>query len=114
MFSPIVVPLDGSELAERALAPARALARFNHADLRLVRVAVARQGLYPVDAGYAGVLYPDESLAAVRQQAEGYLARLRAACTEDSPRLKMQTLEGEVASAIVDEARESQAGLIVM
>jgi nucleotide-binding universal stress UspA family protein len=39
MFNPIVVPLDGSMLAERALAPAKALARANHARLCLMRVA---------------------------------------------------------------------------
>lgn len=113
MFSPIVVPLDGSKLAERALAPAEALAQYCHSQLQLVRVAVAQQMLVPEDAGY-GVLYPDQSLVAARAEAHDYLTDLQAASVAETPGLQFEIREGDVASEVVDAARHAEAQLIVM
>jgi len=113
MFDPIVVPLDGSELAERALAPARALALYSHGQVRLVRVAAPEQMLVPEEAGF-GVLYPDQSLVVARGEAQTYLTDLQAASAPDAPRLVTDIRNGDVAGEIVDAARQVQAALIVM
>lgn len=113
MFSPIMVPLDGSELAEQALAPARALARHSHAELLLVRVAAPKQMFVPAEPGF-GVLYPDQSLVEERKEAEQYFARLRAAYADADLPLHVEIPEGDVAGAVVDAARQAQARLIIM
>lgn len=113
MFSPILVPLDGSALAERALEPALTLARENHAELLLTRVAVATQILVPAEPGY-GVLYPDQSLAEAHKEADQYLRALEAAYADEEPPTRVQVREGDVAGALVDAALEAHAGLIVM
>lgn len=113
MFDPIVVPLDGSELAERALAPARALALYSHGQLRLVRVAAPQQMLVPNEVSF-GVLYPDQSLIVARAEAKDYLAELQAASVPDQPKLVPDIRDGEVAGEIVDAARQARAELIVM
>ncbi|MCC7359520.1 MAG: universal stress protein [Anaerolineales bacterium] len=113
MFNEIVVPLDGSPLAERALPPARALAQHIQTPLRLVSVAVARQMLVPDEVGF-GVLYPDQSLVQARGEAANYLANLLAATPAGAPRQLTDLREGDVAGEIVDAARQAAAGLIVM
>ena len=113
MFNPIVVPLDGSELAERALAPARALAVYGQGQLRLVRVATPRQMLVPDEGGF-GAIFPDQSLVEARAEAGDYLADLQAAAVPETPSLLPDIREGDVAGEIVDSARHAQAQLIVM
>ncbi len=113
MFSPIVVPLDGSVLAERALAPARALAHYHHAELRLVRVAVAEKMLVPADPSF-GVLYPDQSLVVARKEADHYLTTIRTAYAAEDLALRVEVREGDVAGAVADAAEQAQARLIVM
>lgn len=113
MFNPIVVPLDGSELAEQALAPARTLALHSHAELRLVRVATPKQMFVPAEPGY-GVLYPDQSLVEERKEAEHYFAGLRAAYADDDLQLHVEIPQGDVAGAVVDAARQAHARLVIM
>ena len=113
MFSPIVVPLDGSVLAERALTLARELALYTPAELRLVRVAVAERMLVPAEPSF-GVLYPDQSLAEARKEANHYLATLRAAYAAEDLSVRVEVREGDVASAVVNAAQQAQARLIVM
>jgi nucleotide-binding universal stress UspA family protein len=113
MFNQIVTPLDGSPLAERALAPARALAQFCQTPLRLVSVAAPRQMLVPDEVGF-GVLYPDQSLVQARGEAADYLADVLASAPPAAPRQFTEIREGDVAGEIVDAARQSAAELIVM
>src|SRR4051812_10743197 len=67
MFRSLVVPLDGSELAERALPYAVQLARASSGSLTLVRVALA-----PPPARLDGANWEQEQTQAV-QEAETYL-----------------------------------------
>ena len=68
MFRALVVPLDGSELAERALPYAVRLVSAADGRLALVRVALA-----PPPARIDGADWEQEQVAAV-QEAEAYLA----------------------------------------
>jgi nucleotide-binding universal stress UspA family protein len=112
MFDTIVVPLDGSALAERALEPARALAQYSQGELRLVRVAVAQQMLVPDEVGF-GILYPDQSLIEARAEAQSYLSDLQAASPAYSAVI-IAVREGDVAGEIIDCATTARARLIVM
>jgi nucleotide-binding universal stress UspA family protein len=113
MLSPLLVPLDGSALAERALVPARALARQTDAQLHLLRVAVPMQIFVFADAGL-GVLYPDQSLVEAHKEAERYLGSLSAACDAEGLETYTDVREGEVAGTLVNAAREAHARLILM
>jgi nucleotide-binding universal stress UspA family protein len=113
MLGPIVVPLDGSGLAERALAPARVLARSSEAVLYFVRVATPRLMAVPADPSM-GALYPEQVLAEAREDSQDYLRSLTGVCTADELDVRAEVRDGDVAGALVDAARESNARLIVM
>ena len=104
-LSRILVPLDGSALAEAALPSAASLAG-SEAALILVRAAEARTipGADPAEAQVRVVRVAEEYLAAVAAR----LAR--------QGRAKVQTSVwyGPAAPAIVDAARLHRADLIVM
>jgi len=101
----ILVPLDGSALAEAALPDAASLAGAE-SELILVRAAEARTipGGDPVEAQVKVVRVAEEYLA-------GVAARLE---SRGSPSVKTTVWYGPAASAIVDAARLLRADLIVM
>jgi nucleotide-binding universal stress UspA family protein len=102
----ILVPLDGSFLAEVALATAVQMARASGARLLLLRAAQGRTlpGLDPTEAEVEAV-----------QEAEVYLAevqaRLAKAGTVD---VETAVWYGSPAAAIVEAAEFRKVGLIVM
>jgi nucleotide-binding universal stress UspA family protein len=112
MFKTIFVPLDGSALAEQALEVARPLALLDGAEVTLLRVPEATQVFIPAESGYS-VLYPDISAGQARAEAKEYLAETRATLGQV---IKTQAHlgSGEVAAAIVDDAKLARADLIVM
>ena len=107
----IQVPLDGSELAERALTVAAVLARRRGSALRLVHVhlPVAAEPIY-----VEGLPVIDEHLRSLRRDHEqAYLERSRdglAAGVSTSVAL----LDGPPAPAIAHDAHAQGAALIVM
>lgn len=119
MFNKLLVPLDGSELAERALEPALTIAhsvKGEQGDITLLRVPATDMILVPdaaVLTGY-GIMWPDQSLEQSRQETRDYLAAICKA--KASPQLKLHTqlLEGNVAEVILEAATAAQADLIIM
>ncbi|HET6900348.1 MAG TPA: universal stress protein [Vicinamibacteria bacterium] len=107
----ILVPLDGSDLAERALAVAAVLARRHGSALRLVHVHLP---LATDPIHVEGLPVIDEHLHSLRRDHEKtYLERARdrlAAGVSTSVAL----LDGAPAAALADEARTRGAALIVM
>ena len=103
----ILVPLDGSELAERALGPARQLAVATGATLLLVQVVPEH------DRGAVTGL-SDEIEEAQRYLA-GLACRLRApGGGESAPTILTQACSGDPAARIVREAEQWHTELIVM
>jgi nucleotide-binding universal stress UspA family protein len=101
----ILVPLDGSVLAELALKPAVELAREKDAKLVLLRAAEA----------HTTVADPTEAQVAVVREAEDYLAGVRARVLDDSvPAVETSVWYGPPAEAIAEAARYRNADLIVM
>jgi nucleotide-binding universal stress UspA family protein len=104
-FKRILVPLDGSSLAESAVASARALAGAT-GTLLLVRAAEAhaRPGADPTDAQVEVV-----------REAEDYLAEVAARLAADGfTRVDTSVWYGPAAPSIVDAARLRKADLIAM
>jgi nucleotide-binding universal stress UspA family protein len=113
MFHKILVPLDGSDLAQTALDPALALARHSGAEVILLRVPEMIRMMVPAPVGY-GLMYPDQSLQHSTVQAQKYLRSVEEAWARPGLRLRAEVRDGEPAWVIVDMALEERVDLIVM
>jgi len=102
----ILIPLDGSMLAEAALAPACDLAARDGATISLLRAAEAapRLGADTVEAQVTAVREAEEYLASV-------VRRLK---EKGVTRVETHVWYGAAASSIVEAASMQQASLIVM
>lgn len=114
MFKKILVPLDGSGLAERALEPAMALAhQQTESEVILLTVPVYKDIFISSSAGF-DLLLPDQSLDQFRQDAEAYLDEVGSVWKHSDTKLKTMIVDGDIASVIVDTAEEEAVDLIVM
>jgi nucleotide-binding universal stress UspA family protein len=111
-FGRIVVPLDGSEVAEAALAPAMRIAVGFESELDLVRVVPSPVELTSI-YGMPGVELRGEAYAERLDEARSYLRAV-------AQRLEGRAVDGHViesggaAEGIVEAARERGADLIAM
>jgi len=106
----ILLPLDGSPLAEQALAPAVELARATSATLDLARV---EPWAWQLQRASVEVYYPPDFDSALEQAADEYLARVRAAVSPDVT-TECHVLRGDAAGTITAHAEEVGADLVVM
>ena len=106
MFKHLLVPLDGSKLAEAVLPAARAWAERLHARLTLLHIT---------EKNAPAKIHGEHHLASTRE-AETYLAAL--AATLARPGLAVQwhvhEAEASIAQMIVDQAAELKTDLIVL
>ena len=113
MYKEILVPLDGSELAESALPHARELAKAFGARITLLSV------IEPV-AVYSqpGVVGPVISVAMnIQEEMESlgqYLDKIAEQLRAENVEVQRVVREGDPASQICDYAQESKADVIVM
>jgi nucleotide-binding universal stress UspA family protein len=116
MYSKILVPLDGSELSERALKPAFALAEKFGAEIILLRITLPEETLVRVPAMMPSFEYgarapaPRQSMA----EAEAYLDDIKLRQSASSVSTQTQVMMGPPPEIIVATAREQQVDLIVM
>lgn len=116
----IVVPLDGSELAEKALLPAVEMSQLFDAELALVRVnsPVTLPAWIPEGSYVPGGA--DEAAQIERQEAEvarKYLERVAARLTAQQPRPRVRVdvvLGPRPADGILEEAQATHADLITL
>jgi len=113
MFNKIIVPLDGSQVAEQALKSAVAIAQQTKAQIILLQAPVFKDVIIPSEAGY-GLLWPESSMEAVISEASDYLNNIQIQYTQPDLTLQTVIVEGDPASAIIDTALEEGADLIVM
>lgn len=112
----ILVPLDGSELAERALEPAMVLARGVGSDVMLLRVVPSPE---PVPEGLVSPGAPAASQRLMveqkeREEAEAYLQQVYSSLPTAHLFFDVAVASGYVADAIVDYATAHHVDLIVM
>lgn len=113
MFKRIFLPLDGSELSERALEPAVRLAQFHHAELIFARAPEYRAltaGTYDISL----TPYIEQEIDKSVQDTHNYLAGLTQTYARPDVTVRSLVLEGDPAHAIVDAADQVQASLLVM
>lgn len=112
MFQHILVPLDGSELAEQALPVAKRLARVSGGSLLLVRVA---------DTFSEWRIYSPRTIVSLQtlmekdlMNAQAYLARTAHACKQEGVVARIAVFTGQAAAQILEVARAQGIDLIVM
>jgi nucleotide-binding universal stress UspA family protein len=106
----IVVPLDGSELAETSLAPASELANQLGAALVLVQVVALPPYAVFGEAGEYSAFDPDTEAVAAQQYLGAVARRLGPTLDEVHGRTEI----GDPVDCIVEAATDQQAALIVM
>lgn len=112
MFKRILVPLDGSERAERALPVAARLARASGGSIVLLRAVTS-----PIDfAWYAmeSPMFMQEGIDADMARAAEYLASVADSLELAGIEIKTEVLPGDPALSIFPVVRAFQADLIVM
>jgi nucleotide-binding universal stress UspA family protein len=109
MYRRIVVPLDGSELAESALAHARVIAGCTGAEILLLRV-VFEGGL----DYYADPLAASSVQDRMEREAAAYLVQVAAGLEKEGLKVTTQVGAGSAADGIIDYADRMQAELIAM
>lgn len=110
----ILVPLDGSPLAEEALGPAIALARIWGAQLMLLQVV--RPVQLPANMALPYPSSYDEDLTAIRRtQAQDYLGDVVERLKEQGIRAACAAAVGwGAADAILDQARRGRVAFVVL
>ncbi len=113
MLKKIFIPLDGSELSERALEPAAHIAQFHHAELIFARAPEYRAltaGTYDISL----TPYIEQEIEKSVQETHNYLASLTQTYVYPNVTTHSLVLQGDPANAIVDAADNVQANLLVM
>lgn len=107
MIKRILVPLDGSENADRALDMALELAQQNAVDLMLVAV---------VEYGFAAPEVSDRYFSELKAYHEKVLMDAQEKARKALPKTSVTTklIEGYPSDKIVEVAKENKADLIVM
>jgi nucleotide-binding universal stress UspA family protein len=112
MYTRILVPLDGSTRAERAIPVAARIARTSGGAVILVRAVNVVIGFWPSLAGDAtGV---PSALEADQAAADEYLAAIKQAPELAAITTETRIVSGPVGEAILAVAESSQANLIVL
>ncbi|HVC80465.1 MAG TPA: universal stress protein [Chloroflexota bacterium] len=111
MFKHILVPLDGSDLAERAVPCAEQLAGTGEATLHLVGVVdlLVHSVWAPMP-----VYISDDTFQRELKQMTTYLEGLEAQLTARGLKVRISTLTGSVAATLLDYEHDEGIDLVVM
>jgi nucleotide-binding universal stress UspA family protein len=116
MFKKVLVPLDGSELAEQALPYAKSVAQQYEGEIYLTYViredvaALASAELPPSGGNH----YVEEAVKQEKQHAEDYLQKHAKSLRGSGISVAMDIREGDAADAIREAVAELGVDLIVM
>ena len=115
MYREVLVPLDGSELAECALEHVRAIAKGCQVD----KVVLLRVLDPPFQAGaaksYIAAEHVRQAEDKLEADARGYLDRVASDLSKNGVSVKTElVLSGEPAAKILESAREDKVDLIIM
>jgi nucleotide-binding universal stress UspA family protein len=113
MYEKILVPLDGSQLAETALESALHIARKQSGEIILLTVPTYGQVMAPGPAGYS-LMTPSQSPEILSEDAETYLDGIYRRINSPGIEVVTEVVGGDIAGNIVDMAAAEKADLIVM
>src|SRR5947209_2518787 len=112
MFRRILVPLDGSQRAARAIPVATRLARASGGSITLLRVVTS-----PIEFAWETMespMFMQETLGVDQARASDYLARIATSDELTGVETTTQVCTGAPAQAILSVARSEQMDLIVI
>ena len=115
MFKKILIPLDGSELAERALEPAIHIAEKFGGNVILLRVATPETVLVGL-AGLTPQPYEvyDADLRRDQEEAEAYLNGIETQWAAAKIPIRTEVISGTPPEMIVEAAQAAGVDLVVM
>jgi nucleotide-binding universal stress UspA family protein len=113
MYQRIMVPLDGSELAECVLPHAEAIAKSCQATVELVRV------IEPIEIPTrGGIALSAEELKQIdlhsKRDAKSYLKKVAGQLNQAGIKVRTKVLTGKVAESLADYIHKSNFDLIIM
>lgn len=114
MYHHILVPLDGSDLAEQVLAHVHALATLDR-DRARITLLRAIPPLYPITVDYSGVFATmNDALPEMEQEARAYLERIAQPLRDEGFRVNTVVTALPAADAILEYASEHDVSVIVI
>jgi nucleotide-binding universal stress UspA family protein len=118
MYKKIMVPLDGSDLAESVLPHVKAIASGSQV-MQVVLVRVVDPLGYPIMVRVHGEFgIPDKKGEQIQQErnkaAETYLQKVEKQLKAEGLEISSAVLEGEIAETLIHYATENSVDLIVM
>ncbi|MFN8533316.1 MAG: universal stress protein [Dehalococcoidia bacterium] len=114
MYRPIILALDGSELAEEAIPHAAALARDFDTDVFVIRAVPLPRDYFDYDAFGAGRSYYDALLDTLLKDAELYVHTKVEALRRTGVRANGHFQFGDPATVILEAAEEHPEGAVVI
>lgn len=116
MYNKILVPLDGSELAERALVDLKVIAGAGHAPevVLLMAVKPAFQGIPVYYEEIRGESPGRKAEKEVEAYAKDYLSKVADRLKEDGIAAHTVTVHGDPAKEILNYAEKNQMDLIII
>jgi len=110
MYSKILIPLDGTEAAEKAIPNVLELASYNNAEVHLLYVAsnpaIGYAWDYPVIA--------TTNFIEMEENARRYIEKIRDKIAQKGVKVSAEVCDGAVAPAIIDVAEKENVDLIAM
>jgi nucleotide-binding universal stress UspA family protein len=111
MYNRILITLDGSELAERAVSHALEIAHKFESEIVLLRVPVVEAQM----AVAYGIAVPYEAdIKRSQEEAEGYLYSWKMKLLGSGVNVRTEVVSGAPADVILDVADADRADLVVM
>lgn len=108
MFNQILVPLDGSSLAESVLPHTVAIGKASGADINLLRV------LDPVGAATRPISVDPLDWQIRKTEADNYLRSIAKQLEEVGVRATTTVMEGKAAESVIEYAHDNQSDLIIL
>ena len=116
MYKKIMVPLDGSELAECALPHAEDIALKYGADIILVSVTERIKGYRPVEeyGSPLGETLVSEAAGKLEKQGQKYLDRIAKGLESKGIKVQTEMLMGNPAEELIIYAKTENCDLVIM
>lgn len=109
MYKKVLVPLDGSELAECSLSHVRDMAKTGCiGEVILLSAVEPRSPFIPENVDVFALK------RGLMEEAQKYLARIQSQFVKEGVKARTEVLEGEAAHAIVEFSKANAADLIVI
>jgi len=112
MYKRILVPLDGSQRAERILAHVKQMARLQ--DTEIICLQVVNPYVPVMDPHAFLQQYSTEEMTQIVQQARSYLEGLQKKLAQESVSCQIQVEQGPVVETIISAAQQHTVDLIAM